>query len=335
MKITGGDGHVSVFMGKSNRTDAWEDQEKNQQGQKKGGSIFAGNMNQQGDMITARKRQLLKNALKAVNDQFGVDSEIDMDIEERRRIMDDCQERMKQDHAIITELDQEKEKIREEYGVAADSQEQQDLELIEKAQEAKKNGNLSDLSKEELDRLSQMGPLTDYQRTALAYNDLQNLYRDDLASAQEEMLMQDRIVRSTQQGLLGRKVDMTDAAKASKEMQKQASKEIAGMLIMEAKNKMDEEFAKLQEEAKKEAEKKEEEEELLEEAEKRKLEAKVREEKAKEQIQEMEDRLKESTDHPIEFEQTTEVISQELQDIVDKQKMLEEDIKGLMVDSLL
>ena len=65
-----------------------------------------------------------------------------------------------------------KEIARQSYGVDSDSQEQKDLELLEKYQDYQKGVQTDDFSKEEIDRLKELQntPLTDYQTRALQLN---------------------------------------------------------------------------------------------------------------------------------------------------------------------
>lgn len=313
MRIVNGENQTSVSMAQGKRTQEKEGKQEN----KKGNSIFAGDLNFVEDEITKRKKKLMKDAMKVLMDQYENDSKIDLDMEESRQKIEDSRGRMQDAHTAIQELEQEREKVRERYGVAPDSQEQKDLELIEKAQKASSEGRLDELSEEELERVANLGPLTDYQRESLSYAAVEDEYRKELEAAKNVMLGESRSVEATKRGLLGRKYDMTDAARSSGEMQKRASKEIAGMIYAEAKEHIDEEFKKLQEEAKKAADKKKAEEEATE---------KTKE--AKQKIQEQEEAIREGA-------KNQEVVMQELKKIAEDQKLLEEDMHGIVIDQYL
>lgn len=311
MKIVHENSQTSISMAQSKRTQN-EGQEK-----KNGGSIFAGDLKQNEDSIIERKKRLLKDAMKVVLDQYEADGGIDRGMEESRALIESSKNRMEEANTAINELQQERELLRDKYGVAPDSQEQKDLELIEIAREAKSEGRLGDLSEEELTRLAEMGPLTDYQRESLNYADIQDVYRKELQDAKTVMQEESRGVESTKQSLLGRKYHMGKAAKISAEMQKQAAKEIAGMMYNEAKEHIDEEFKELQEAAQKEAEKKKEQEEIIE---------KTREDK--EQIEEQTEAVQEAA-------KQQDTVLDEIKKLAEEQKLLEEDMHGLVVDQYL
>lgn len=113
---------------------------------------------------------------------------------------------------------------------------------------------------------------------------------------------------------------MVDAQEQAEEVLEAASDEIIGMVVDEAKEHLDEEQAKREEQAEKIEEKKEEMEELQEKREER-------EEELEELIENM------PVQEMLELDQAKTNVQQEVQLIVDKMKLLAEDIKGSMVDS--
>ena len=69
-------------------------------------------------------------------------------------------------------ISKEKEAVREKYGIDQDSQEQKDLELLEKYQNNRAGVSDDSFSKEEIERLRELQniPLTDYQKEVLKLN---------------------------------------------------------------------------------------------------------------------------------------------------------------------
>lgn len=110
---------------------------------------------------------------------------------------------------------------------------------------------------------------------------------------------------------------MLKAQDAAEEIMEAANDEILGMLMEEAKDHIDEEQEKREEEAEKIAEKKEEQEEQL--------------DKSKEKSEELE----EVTDAIREAASDSADVQKELDDILEKLKLLKEDLKGAKVDQKL
>lgn len=110
---------------------------------------------------------------------------------------------------------------------------------------------------------------------------------------------------------------MLDAQQEAEEIMDAANAEIYGMLWEEAKDHIDEEQEKREEQAEKIAEKKEEEEERLDKAEE--------ERKEEEEITEMITRGDSDADS----------VQKELEEIVEKMKLIQEDLKGAAVDTKL
>lgn len=100
------------------------------------------------DKIWQKKQQAQKQALKVVKDAWDGDRKIDADLAargEKIRALEDESAGAKKELAAYEE---EKETLRESYGVSADSEEQKDLELLLKQREAERVGSGVQLTKE-------------------------------------------------------------------------------------------------------------------------------------------------------------------------------------------
>jgi hypothetical protein len=115
---------------------------------------------------------------------------------------------------------------------------------------------------------------------------------------------------------------MLEADKEAEEIMDSASKEILGMLFDEGKDHIDEEQKKQEEQAEALKEKKEEQEELIE---KRKED--------REEAEELTEEIIQGTDDV--SGKTLSEVQQELKEILDKMKLIDEDIKGAQVDEIL
>ena len=112
---------------------------------------------------------------------------------------------------------------------------------------------------------------------------------------------------------------MADAKKQAEAIMEQASEEMLGMLVEEAKEHLDEEQEACEEQAEKIEEKREEQEAFIE-AQKEKKAA------AEELVEEM------PMEEMLTLEQVKQDVQKEVQNIVDKMKLVAEDIKGAVVD---
>ncbi len=298
-----------VYTGKGNGKD----------GQVKNGSIFAGNINGgMADLIEQKRAQARKQATKIIRDQFARDNEITNRMNEMRARNEEIAGELsifaKQRNAYI----EEQEALKEQYGVAPDSQEQKDLELLRKAGSSLKDGKFEGLSEEEVQRLANMGEPTQYQRRALAYDKVIRHITSMEAELLDEKMANTASIQASKQAILeaGGK-GIRNAKKAAESVLQAASDAVIGMLWEDAKKHVEEELEKVMEAAKEQAEKKEEQEE--------KLEA-IKEKK--EEQEDLAEVIRESAS-----EQTK--LQDEIKKIMKEAELLEEDMKGLLVDGTM
>lgn len=288
-------------------------------GQVKNGSVFAGNINNgSASLIEQKRAQARKQAMKAIMDQFAGDNEVT----DRMDGLRDRNKQIKEEISFLKEQRdsyiEEQEALRGQYGVDPEGQEQKDLDLIRKANKAMEEGNLGSLSKEELDRVANMGELTEYQRRMLEYDEVIEDYDGLINDLDNEKKSNNGAIRSIKSALLEENgKGMRNAQNTADAILDAASDAIIGMLWQDAKNHIDEEMEKLVEAAKKQAEKKEEEEE--------KLEA-VKEDM--EEQEELTEAIQEST-----ADQSK--LQNEIKKILKESDLLEEDLKGLVVDGTM
>lgn len=139
------------------------------------GTIYAGDLQfaqTTGNAASDKKQSARKQAMKLIRDAWDSDNKA---VSQRDQIAQQKEEKLKEVRECNEELKQireSKEIARQSYGVDSDSQEQKDLELLEKYQDYQKGVQTDDFSKEEIDRLKELQntPLTDYQTRALQLN---------------------------------------------------------------------------------------------------------------------------------------------------------------------
>ena len=117
-------------------------------------AVFGGATKLGEDPVAKRREEARKQAWKVVENAWKNDRSVDDTIQSHRDSYAELENRKKGALAAIDETNQQKEALREQCGVDADSQEQQDLLLLEKEQDYK-NGVLDEgLTDEEYDRLA-------------------------------------------------------------------------------------------------------------------------------------------------------------------------------------
>ncbi|MCM1127005.1 MAG: hypothetical protein NC429_11095 [Lachnospiraceae bacterium] len=286
-------------------------------------SIFAGSLNKVIDPIQQKKQQAQKQAMKIVGDTWANDRKIDDDIEQRRARVEESRDIIRQAKGELGRIAKEREELRDKYGVAADSQEEMDLKLLEKEINAKKPGSEVYLSKEEEEQIAQIkeNGLTEYQTRSLEMKNGGGLYEDEIAEAETVMKTETAVITSIKLERL-KKDPMVEAQKNAKEIIDAARDEIIGMLIDESKDHIDEEMEEKKEAAEKAEEKKEEQEEKTE----KKEEKETQEEQFREQI-------KASTELMTKSDELLDDVQRKVKKILDEMKLLEEDLKGAAVDT--
>lgn len=297
-------------------------------------------LNGQFDPVEQKKALAKKQAYKIVKDALANELKMDSNVQEVKDHARQLQAEMENAQEEIGKIDEKKEALRIDSGVEADSEEQKDLELLEK-RAAYERGDLSKaLTKEESKRAAELDArgYTEYQKQALAMEKHKAPYENTIDRARAGIISDNAVIRGTRLERL--KKDFIRKAQNEKDdMLAAASEEIVGMLVAEAKDHMDEKSKELQEKAEEKTEK--------EEAEQEKLDA-IREKK--EQLEEMADPEK-NADHaseaqtePTGRDQVTEAMvqlegekadyQQEIEDMVRKMGLVAEDIKGIKVDEI-
>lgn len=318
-------------------------------------TIFAGDLGlgMQNDLITQRKQLAQRKALKIIGDAWNSDRKLDNTIKEYQDTIERLKGEIEQNQEQIQLRDEWKENLRQEYGVREDSQEQKDLELLEKeadveANKFRHNPKNMYLTDEEQERLAQIHAegLTEYQERCMKLHGQQNKFASEIDDLQTEILGCDRSIRAIKQERL-KYHKMVDAKKEADEVLEAAGKEVVGMLIDESKDHVDEELEEQVEEAKKEAEEKSEQEEKIEERKEKKEELETRIDEARAEREEQEARRREAEERSREDAElldsmmetgmggigaTPADVKNAIKEMLHKMKLLEEDLKGSIVD---
>lgn len=293
----------------------------------KGNAIYVGDLVNRQEMVSDKFAQAQKSAVKRLMDQFESDLAIDEGMEESETLIGELEK-----HAVgagqkLKELDERREEIMKRYEIAPDSQEQKDLELVQKENAAKKdpfNEELK-LTPEEKERLKEMPPLTNYQKEMLECDKEEEKYRGILNDNRQDIIIENATIHATKKALL-KTHPMVDAKKDAEAIIKNALKEQVGDLMQEGVDKVDED---MEEEKKEQLEAREE-----------ALEEKIRREKMKKEEAEQERENQELQETV--FSATMQAVSgsqqailnlqTDVKTLIQDQIVLDVDMKGLRVD---
>ena len=318
-------------------------------------TIFAGDLGigMQNDIVTQRKQRAQKKALKMITDAWNGDRKLDDTIKGYQDKISQLKSEIEENMEQIQLRDEWKENLRQEYGVAEDSQEQQDLKLLEKeadieANKTRRNPKNIYLTDEEQERLAQIHEqgLTEYQERCMKIDGQQGRYESEIDKLQTEIQGYNKAITSTKQERL-KYHDMVDAQKKAEDLMEAVGKEAVGLLMGEAKDHVDEEIEEQVEEAKKEAEEKAEKEEKIEERKEKQEELEARVDETRAEREEQEARRREAEERSREDAElldsmmkagmggvgvTKADVKAAIKEMLHKMKLLEEDIKGSLID---
>ena len=275
--------------------------------------------------IEARRNDAKKQALKVVGDAWKSDNKSADSIADMEGLKQSKVSEMNEMRAKMKDIRNTKKSLQEEYGVADGSQEQKDLELLEKYQNNMNGSSYDQFSDEELSRLKELqnAPLTEYQKRVLNLNSMKG--QVSVEADRKQFALTASISDATLEQLKSR--DMEKASDAADEIMDSANKEILGMLIEEGKNNADEKVEEEKEKAEEAADKKEEQDKQIEEAkEKRKNQEEIIE------GQQNADQLEQDVSMQKQNTSKIDEAQKNIQKILKEKNLVNEDLKGIEID---
>lgn len=312
-------------------------------------TVFAGNLYMGQDSIQAKKQRAQKEAMKMISDAFQSDLKTDEQQKNRLNHIEELNKENAESKNQLKDIQHMQDNLMDEYGVAADSEEQKDLELIRKVKNAKDPFAMDKLTAEEKERYAQIQEkgLTQYQEDALALDEDVKEITSDIEKNQNTIEMEKSEYQQTKMQRL-KENPMVGAKKQAEEYLEAARKEIIGDLYNEVKEHIDEKAEEAQKAQQEKQERNQEEEEKKAAQEAKQLEQKIRLQQAKENAQgntaEMQSRHQTKLQEQVYDADLKDVhqsvdksaeVSQEMKDLLDKMKLLQEDLKGAAVDNTL
>lgn len=305
-------------------------------------SIYAGNSNLVDNPIAQRRKEAQEAAWNIVKNAWDNDKSVDEMVQSRREHYAELAALKEKATAELSDIAGDKDTLRQLYDVEPDSQEQKDLELLEKARNINAGVSDTELTEEECKRLGELyqGERTEYQKRALELHDRAVELKKQIADADKQMRDDTADIYAIKQERL-KNNPMLDAKNAADEIMEAANQEIIGMAVQEAKEYIDEKMEEAQEKAEENAKKQEEREEQLEE---QKLNRAIQEamiegtkesvEKAKAIARRMDAPDMDTTEMTaiVQKDDAGKDVSQSLDEIKYSMKVLEADLKGIKVD---
>ncbi len=277
----------------------------------------------QNDGLAARQNIAKKQAMKIVGDAFDGDKKIDAQLKEIRDknkvLAADRGEKQK----IIASCEQDIANMKKAYGVADDSQEQKDLELLQK-----EILSPQDLTKSDMERLKEIkeGWLTEYQTAAVDKTKTIGHQKDDIRIIDSQIAGNNMAISSAKIERL-KSSPMLKAQKEAEQIMDEASKDAISQMYADATEHIEDEQEEKFIEAKEQAEKKEEQEEKIEEIREKREEGARRPENTDNDMKDLTIIIEEQ-----DYMDGKSDVKSEIDEVLDKLKLLSEDIKGIEVD---
>ena len=292
--------------------------------------------------IAAKRKSAGAQAMKLISDAWTKDKESMNGIGELREHINRNLEDVSELSGRLDYISKEKEAVREKYGIDQDSQEQKDLELLEKYQNNRAGVSDDSFSKEEIERLRELQniPLTDYQKEVLKLNSTA-CEISGVIEEKENSFVGDTMAITDSEIERLKSQDMIRASAAAEDIMDAAGKDIIGMLVEESKEHVDDKLEEEQKKAEEAKQKEEEQQELVDKAKERKEEA----EQQAEAISEAKDSQEEVLDgvgkaDSIELESNikkksvdhVEEAQKQINKILKDNNLVNDDLKGIEID---
>ena len=294
-------------------------------------SVFAGNLesNFTTDSLVEQKRQSArKQAMKLISDAWGKDQKANQKIKDMQSLKKDLQSGVQDAQTRIGDIEEKKSLLQQEYQVDSDSQEQKDLELLQKFQDYQNGVDYPEFSKEEVERLRELQnvPWTEYQSEVLKLNDEAGKEKINIAKAEYRAKTIQSAIKDAKVDQL-KSQDMLKASDAADEIMDAASGEIQNLLMQDGKDNIEEKMEEEQKKAEENQKKKEEQQERID----------ATKEKRKEQEEILRGELEtDKLEMDVSFKQQVtneiEIVQKNIQKIVKENHCVNEDLKGIKID---
>lgn len=284
-------------------------------------SINASELNDRLDPVGARLKSARNQAMKFIRDALAGELSIDDDMKKRNDHIGELAATINHAEGSIRKIDSEMAELKEKFEVDPDSQEEKDLQFLVNAERARAKSPMGELPPEVQEQVDSIkSNMTEYQERAYPLLLERDVHVDTLKDAKIDIRVENTTVRDMAVERL-KSDPMGDAWDEANAVMEAASKDVVSMLVSEAQDNIDEDLEEKKEEAKEAEEAKE------------KLEERINATKEREKKQEelTEDILEAVSERSIKELDMSDPNS-EINELVNKLKLIEYDVKGAVVD---
>ena len=209
-------------------------------------------LNLSGNIFDEKKAQAKRDAMKLIRDAFEGDQKISDSFNEKKRHIEELIQSKGEADKVIKDIESERKALREEYGLSENSQEEQELKLLEKEFRSglpRSEISLSYEEKKTLDEIKERG-LTEYQSRSMEMLDYEKNYIVKSYSNAFEIQDENRSLGMMEREML-KNTSMIDAQKQAKKVEEELNEQVVSIVVDEAKDNIDSETEEKKEEAEK------------------------------------------------------------------------------------
>ncbi len=298
-------------------------------------SVFTGNLSlkqrDKDEIIGYKKGLAQKQAMKLIGDAWDKDQKSSEKITEFEHTKVEKQSEFHELGNIIKTMEDNKVPLQEEYGVDKDSQEQKDLDILQKFQNYQ--GGLKDnkFTKEEIGRLHELQNMerTEYQKEVLALNSSTAELKSKMESLTNEIGNLNHAIINGKINQL-QSQEMLDAQDAADSIMEATNEEILGILVQEGVDKVEEDREEDEKVAEEAAKKQEEQEERIDKSSENDANNNMQSEIIKNATES--NRLDRNITTQKQTASTVEDAQKSIQKILQDNNLIEEDLKGIKID---
>jgi len=208
-------------------------------------TIYAGDLNISN--IKSTKLQAQKKALKTILEQFQADMRVDQSYSDIEKQKQDIYSELDIAAANIKNIKAAKASLKDTFQIEDDSKEQKDIELIEKSLFHQQ------LTSDDITQLSNMGPITDYQKYTIEFDKMQYEWQKRINKYNSELLSANYAITGIKLAKL-KTHPMVDARNEAIHILETASNQVIDQMTQQMKENIDDNMKEMEEDAKKQQE---------------------------------------------------------------------------------
>lgn len=309
-------------------------------------TLFAGNITGKGSDLESRiqqkRDQARKQAMKLINDAWDADKKAADGIDALNKDKQEQLDKLNEYKQSLKDVNEREKQLQEEYNIDPDSQEQKDLELLKKYQNYSNGSDYADFSKEEVERLKELQntPRTEYQDKALMLNGYRGEVRNRISLAEYKLMAISESVHDSKIDRL-KSQDMLKADDSADKILDAAEKDVLGMVIDDAKENIDKKMEEEQKKAEEAADKRDEQQERIDKAKEERSEQQERIDESKQDAKEQREIIRNDAKTDIldinnglskKDVNNVEEVQKHIQKMLNDEKLINEDLKGIKID---